>query len=226
MNIFITGATGYVGNILAYRLANDGHTIHALCRTANKKNLLNHSNIKIFEGDITDVTSIENALNGCQEVYHLAAYARVWAKDPNIFSQLNVEGTKNVLDAAKKFGVKNIVFTSTGGVLGPSNGRPVQEDDERYGNVFNEYEDTKTRAEELCREYCNNYNMRIVIVNPPRIYGPGIESQSNAVTKLIKLYMKGKWKILPGDGKRTGSYVYIDDVVNGHVLAMENGRAG
>jgi farnesol dehydrogenase len=226
MNIFITGATGYVGNNLACRLANEGQIIHALCRSGNKKNLLTHPNIKIFEGDITDVASIENAMKECEQVYHLAAYARVWAKDPSTFSRLNVEGTKNVLDTAKKYGIKDIVFTSTGGVLGPSNGRPVKEDDERYGNVFNEYEDTKTQAEKLCKEYCNKYDMRIVIVNPPRIYGPGIESESNAVTRLIKLYMKGKWKIMPGDGKRTGSYVYIDDVVKGHVLAMEKGRAG
>ena len=68
--------------------------------------------------------------------------------------------------------------------------------------------------------------MHIVMVNPPRIYGPGIITESNAVTRLIKLYMAGKWKIMPGDGKRTGSYVYIDDVVNGHILAMQKGRAG
>jgi farnesol dehydrogenase len=64
------------------------------------------------------------------------------------------------------------------------------------------------------------------MVNPPRIYGPGIITESNAVTRLIKLYMAGKWKIMPGDGKRTGSYVYIDDVVNGHILAMQSGRSG
>jgi nucleoside-diphosphate-sugar epimerase len=226
MNIFITGATGYVGNNLAIRLASEGHCIHALCRSSNKKNLLDHSNIKIFEGDITDVASIERAMQGCEQVYHLAAFARVWSKDPTVFYKLNVEGTRNVLDAAKKFGIKNIVFTSTGGVLGPSHGKPVKEDDERFGNVFNEYEDTKTQAELLCKEYCNKYNIRIVIVNPPRIYGPGIESESNAVTKLVKLYVKGKWKIMPGDGKRTGSYVHVDDVVNGHILAMEKGRAG
>ena len=152
MNIFITGATGYVGNNLANRLAGEGHTVHALCRSSNKKSLLAHPNIKTFEGDITDMTSIEHAMKGCVQAYHLAAFARVWSKDPSLFYKLNVEGTKNVLEAAKKLDVKNIVFTSTGGVLGPSNGRPVKEDDERYGNVFNEYEDTKTQAENLCKE--------------------------------------------------------------------------
>jgi nucleoside-diphosphate-sugar epimerase len=226
MKIFITGATGYIGNNLAKRLAGEGHTIHALCRSINKSSLLDHDNIQVFEGDITDAASIEKAMRGCEQVYHLAAYARVWSKNILDFDTLNVQGTKNVLEAVRKLGVNKIVFTSTAGVLGPSGDRPVKEDDPRIGDVMNEYEDTKTKAEDLCREYCNKYNMHIVIVNPPRVYGPGLESESNAVTKLVRLYIKGKWKILPGDGKRTGSYVYVDDVVNGHILAMEKGRKG
>lgn len=226
MNIFITGATGYIGNNLAMRLANEGNMIHALCRSAGKATMLKHPNIKIFEGDITDISSVENAMKDCEQVYHLAAYARVWAKDPNYYYKLNVEGTKNVLDAAKKCNIGKTVVTSTAGVLGPSGNRPVKEDDARIGDTLNEYEETKTQSEILCREYCNKYNMHIVIVNPPRVYGPGVESESNAVTKLVRFYINGKWKILPGDGKRTGSYVHVEDVVNGHVLAMQKGRSG
>src|SRR6476620_11156557 len=111
MNIFITGATGYVGNNLAKRLANDGHTIHALCRSVNKTFLLDHPNIKIFRGDITEIASVEKAMQDCEQVYHLAAYARVWAKHPSVFYKLNVEGTKHVLEAARKLAVHDIVFT-------------------------------------------------------------------------------------------------------------------
>jgi len=225
MNIFITGATGYIGNNLAKKLANEGHTIHALCRNVHAE-VLKHANIKIFSGDITDPSSIEQAIQGCEQAYHLAAFARVWSKDPSTFYKLNVEATANVLDAARNAGVQKIVFTSTGGTLGPSAKHPVKEEDERIGEPFTAYEATKTQAEDLCRSYCNKYNMHIVIVNPPRVYGPGIITESNAVTRLVKLYMAGKWKIMPGDGKRTGSYVYVDDVVNGHMLAMEKGRAG
>lgn len=225
MNIFITGATGYIGNNLAKKLADDGNILHALCRNENTS-LLSHSNIKIFKGDITNTESIEKAIKDCEQVYHLAAYARVWSKDLSTYYKLNVEGLKNVLDAARKFNVQKIVFTSTGGTLGPSGITPVKEDDKRIGEPFTEYEVTKTQAEILCKDYCNKYGMRIVMVNPPRIYGPGIITESNAVTRLIKLYMAGKWKIIPGDGKRTGSYVYIDDIVNGHILAMQNGRSG
>lgn len=225
MNIFVTGATGYIGNNLAHRLAGEGHQVNALCRSANKSGLLNHKNIRIFDGDITDYNSVLKAMQGCEQVYHLAAFARVWAKDNSTFYRMNVEGTKNVLDAARAAGVKKVVFTSTAGVLGPSGSKPVTEDDARIGEVMNAYEETKTQAETLCREYCDQYKMHIVTVNPPRVYGPGIESESNAVTRLIKLFLKGKWRIMPGDGKRTGSYVHVDDVVNGHILAMEKGRS-
>lgn len=226
MKIFITGATGYIGNNLAKRLAAEGHIVHALCRSAHKLSLLQHKNIKLFEGDITDISSIQSAMKGCEQVYHLAAYARVWAKDPSIYYKLNVGGTQNVLDAAKNTGIINIVVTSTAGVLGPSGEKPVKEDDQRIGNILNEYEETKTQSETMCREYAAKFGMRIIIVNPPRVYGPGVESESNALTKMIRLYMQGKWRILPGDGKRVGSYVLVDDVVNGHILAMEKGRAG
>lgn len=225
MKIFVTGATGYIGNNLAKKLADEGNIIHALCRNEHTK-VLSHPNIKIFKGDITDKSSIENAIKDCEQVYHLAAYARVWAKNMSTFYKLNVDGLRNVLDAARNSSVQKIVFTSTAGTLGPSGSRPVKEDDARIGEPFTDYEISKTQAENLCREYCNKYDMHIVTVNPPRIYGPGIITESNAVTRLIKLYMAGKWKFIPGDGKRTGSYVYIDDIVNGHILAMQKGRNG
>jgi len=226
MKIFVTGATGYIGNNLAKRLAAEGHTIYALCRSAEKASLLAHDNVKICDGDITDIKSVRTAMSGCEQVYHLAAYARVWAKDTSQYYLLNVEGTKNVLDAARELGIEKIVVTSTAGVLGPSGDRPVKEDDERIGNILNEYEETKTQSEILCKDYCNKYNMHIVIVNPPRVYGPGVESESNGVTRLVRFYLAGKWKIIPGDGNGTGSYVHVDDVVNGHILAMEKGRSG
>ncbi len=225
MNIFLTGATGYIGNNLAKKLAAEGNVVHALCRNV-EAGVLNHANIKIFKGDITDVSSIQKAMQNCQQVYHLAAYARVWAKHRSTYYKLNVEGAKNVFDAARNASIQKIVFTSTAGTLGPSGSKPVEENDKRIGAPFTEYEVSKTQAEALCRDYCNKYKMHIVMVNPPRVYGAGIITESNAVTRLIKLYMAGKWKIMPGDGKRTGSYVYVDDVVNGHILAMQKGRSG
>lgn len=222
-HILITGATGYIGQRLAVRLAEEGSIIHVLCRS--ETNVPVYSNIRIYKGDINDKSLLIRAAEGCEEVYHMAGFARVWAKDPFTYERINVEGTVNVLDAARDVGVRKTVFTSTAGVLGPSEARPVAEDDPRGVDFFNEYEETKSRAETLIRERVQG-GEDIVIVNPPRVYGPGLMSESNAVTRLIDLYLKGKWRIMPGDGTKTGSYVYVDDVVNGHILAMEKGRPG
>ncbi len=88
-----------------------------------------------------------------------------------------------------------------------------------------DYETTKQECEHLCFEFCNK-GLDVVIVNPPRVFGPGFLSKSNSVTLLIKKYIKGTWRIIPGTGKQIGNYAYIGDVVNGHILAMENGTPG
>lgn len=225
-HVFVTGATGYIGNRLAFQLANEGYVVHALCRSPEKQSLLQHNNIRIFPGDISNIAAVEAAMAECSQVYHLAAFARVWAKNASEFYTQNVKATRIILDAALKTGISKTVFTSTAGVLGPSGNSPVKEDDVRIGEMMNDYETTKAQAEELCRQYVKEKNMHIVIVNPPRVYGPGIETESNAVTKLVRFYLEGKWRFLPGKGDSTGSYVHVDDIVKGHLLAMEKGRSG
>ena len=232
MNIFITGATGYIGANLALRLADSGDNVHMLCRltadrqvSKSKASLLNHGNIRVFEGDVLDRESIENAMQSCEYVYHLAAYARVWAENPQTYFDVNVQGTKNILDAAIKSGIKKVVVTSTAGVLGPSNGTPVNEESIRTVDFFNEYERSKYIAEEEIHHYIRK-GLDIVIVNPSRVYGPGLMSESNSVSKLIDRYLKGKWHLIPGNGETIGNYVFIDDVVNGHLLAMSKGLTG
>lgn len=80
MNIFITGTTGFIGSNLALKLAESGHTVHALYRTAQKTSIIQHKNIKIFKGDILDRKSLQDAMMSCSQVYHLGAFARVRAK--------------------------------------------------------------------------------------------------------------------------------------------------
>lgn len=225
MNIFITGATGYIGTNLALQLAESGENVHTLCRSKSKASLLSHDNIRVFEGDILNKASIEDAMQSCKYVYHLAAYGKVWSKDPQNYFDVNVQGTKNLLDAAIKLGVKKVVVTSTAGVFEPSNGIPVNEEDIRTVDFFNEYERSKYIAEEAIQHYISK-GLDVVIVNPSRVYGQGIMSESNSVSKLIDRYLKGKWHLIPGNGETIGNYAFIDDVVNGHLLAMSKGLAG
>ncbi len=220
----MTGATGYIGSYIKSMLLERGCTVHALCR--NPDDLENHTNLVKFKGDITDPAAVAEAMKGCTQVYHLAAYAKPWAKDPQIYYQVNLHAVQTILDIAFRYGVQRTVFTSTAGVLGPSGSRPIKENDVRKGGVMNEYEDSKTKAEELCMHYVKEKNMDIIILNPPRIYGPGVEQESNSITRMLRLYDAGKWRIIPGDGSGIGSYVHVEDVARGHLLAMEHGRAG
>ncbi len=225
MATLITGATGYIGSILTRQLADQGEEIHVLCRTQPEAKEIERTNIKLFKGDITEPDSLIKAMRGIDRVHHMAAYARIWAKDPGIFYRINVEGTKNLLEAAKKSGIKKVVYTSTAAVIGPTAGRPMTENDPRTTGFFNPYEETKAEAEQIALAFANN-DLQVVIINPSRVYGPGLDSGSNPFTKIIELYIKGKWRIIPGNGNDIGSYCYVDDVVHGILQAMEKGRSG
>lgn len=225
MAILITGATGYIGSKLTYKLANEGNIVHILCRTPTALPEFKRPNIKVFAGDITEISSLKPAFENVDQVYHLAAYARLWAKDPRIFHAFNVQGTANILHTARASGVKKVVYTSTAGVIGPSERHPMRETDPRITGFFNLYESTKSEAEKLALNYTRD-GLEVCILNPSRIYGPGFDTGSNPITKIVELYVKGKWKIIPGSGNDIGSYPYIDDVVEGHIAAMTKGRSG
>ncbi len=225
MNIFISGATGFIGKKLALRLAGEGHLVHALFRDPVKAKDLHHPNIKLFKGDINDEDSLKNAIKACEQVYHVAAFTEVWAKNKETIYNLNVKATETILNIARAEGVKKLVFTSTAGVLGPSVNGVVDENTSPTLGYFIEYERTKAIAEEKVKEYAKS-GPECVIVNPTRVYGPGVLSKSNSVTVMIKSFSEGKWRIIPGNGKSIGNYVFVDDVVDGHILAMEKGISG
>ncbi|MEO8117655.1 MAG: SDR family oxidoreductase [Bacteroidota bacterium] len=226
MKIFVTGGTGYLGNKLVAELSASGNEVNAICHNPSKNKFLQYPGVNIFEGDTRDPASMKKAMQGCTQVYHLAGYARVWSKDPANYYTINVGGTKNILDTAIECGIDKVVYTSTAGVLGPSRENPVKETDKRIGKILNEYEDSKTQAENLCIEYAQKKGLNVTIVNPPRVYGPGLSSESNGLSNMIKQYLENNWRIIPGDGEGIGSYVYIDDIIRGHILAMEKGRPG
>ena len=222
--IFITGSTGFIGQKLATKLADEGNQVVALIRSRAKAKDLQHDRISFVEGDLFAEKALQEGMEGCDEVYHLAAFASVWAKD-DTFKRVNIDGTLNVLDAAKAQGVRKTVVTSTAGVIGPAIDGPVHEETPRQVDFFTDYESTKYESELKIKEYVAE-GQHVVIVNPTRVYGPGPLNVSNSVTKLVKQYIEGKWKFMPGDGMSTGNYVYVEDVINGHVLAMTHGRAG
>ncbi len=225
MKVFVSGATGFIGIQLVKRLVHEGHIVHALYRSQSKADLIKHQNIILFKGDILDTVSLERAMADCDEAYHTAAFAGVWAKDPSVIFRLNVEGALNVIETAGKHGVRRVVLTSTAGILGPSQGEAVHESSPAPESFFTDYEASKFQLEQQVLGRIEN-NPEVVVVNPTRVYGPGYLSESNGVTKMIKQYVEGKWKLIPGDGRSSGNYVYVEDVVSGHLLAMQKGLPG
>jgi farnesol dehydrogenase len=225
MSILITGATGYLGSRLVQLLTSEAHAVRVLCRTSPSSPLFHQPGVKIAIGAIEDKASLDRAMEGIEKVYHLAAYARIWSKDKDRYRKFNVTGARNVLEAAGNAGVRKVLHVSTAGVVGPSREKPMNEVMPRNADFFNRYESTKWESEQVCYEFSRN-GLPVTIVNPSRVYGPGLDTGSNPVTKLIELYMKGRWKIIPGSGDDIGSYCYVDDVVQGLVDGMEKGRDG
>ena len=226
MKVLLTGGTGFIGAHLINALLAKGDEVHTLARSPEKAKTIEKPGVKIFKGDILNKESILKAMEGCQQVYHLAGNASIYEKDPSRYFTINVDGTKNIMDAALKLGVKKMVFTSSAGVIGPSVGGVVTEEKVRKIDFFNEYESSKAKAEDLVRSYVSEKNLNAVIVLPTRVYGNYLIGEPASVSLLIKKYIAGNWKIIPGDGTKVGNYVHVDNVVEGHILAMEKGNKG
>lgn len=226
MKCLVTGATGFIGNKLVQELVNQGNYVNVMVRSSNKAQNFNHKEITLFQGDLLDLKTIHEATKDCEFVFHLAAFANIWSKDKKLAFKTNVTGTINILDSSLRNGVKKVVFTSSAATLPPSENQ--EEVDETFPlpkKYLTDYETTKQQAEQLCIEYCKK-GLNVVIVKPPRVFGPGFLNKSNSVTILIKNYIRGTWRIIPGNGEQIGNYVFIDDVVTGHILALLNGVPG
>lgn len=237
--VFVTGATGFIGSQLVQQLLNRDITVRGLTRRAtpplppgfvggpNQPNFWKHPHLELVLGDITDLDSLRRGMIGCSHVFHLAAYAKNWSPTKETFWQMNVQGMRNVFQVAKENNIKRIVWTSSVVTFGPTRpGEMANEHSPRITSEFlTEYEETKTLAEiEALNEAANGFPL--VIVNPTRVYGPGLLSEGNAVSQLMDDYTRGKAPFLPNRGINIGNYGFVDDIAIGHILAMERGQIG
>jgi len=225
MKYLVTGANGFIGQHLVRMLTRQNHSVRALCRSSHIHPELSHPGTEIFSGDILNLESVKNAVTGCDGVFHLAAYAHNWARNPKTFFDVNVGGFRNILEASLDSSVKRVVFTSSALTIGPSNGTPLDGSTPRILPPFTAYEQSKCEAETLARQY-DSRQLNVITVNPARVFGPGPLNEGNAVAKMIDWYLCGKWRFILGDGSAMGSYVFVEDVARGHILAMEGGRSG
>jgi nucleoside-diphosphate-sugar epimerase len=225
MKVLVTGATGYVGHNLALTLAQQGNEVNILVRNPDSVSIPRHRHIRVFKGDITEKISIVPAMKGCERVFHTAALVRLYANKPSSFYDVNVEGTRHVLDVALDTGVKKFAFTSTCGVIGPSLNKPMSETDPRITGFSNDYDLSKFLAEKLVIDYAG-MGLFTVIASATKVYGPGIETHSLSVNSIVRRFIQGKITFCPTPDNLLSNYVFIDDLVKGHIQAAEKGKSG
>jgi nucleoside-diphosphate-sugar epimerase len=225
MKVLVTGATGFIGRQLALTLAIQGHDVKALCRNTDHPYLIKHKNIEPVTGNILYRQSLARAMEGCEQVYHTAAMAKMWCRNPDDYHETNVIGTRNLLEVSGNAGIKKVVYTSTCGVWGPTVKHPMNENDPRIAGFPIAYERTKYLAELEVQNFTKQ-GLDVVTVNPSRVYGEGPVTESNTVGKMVSAYLRGKWRFIPGSGEQVSNYAFLTDVVNGHIAAMDKGQSG
>src|SRR5580704_9434721 len=167
MLAFVTGATGFLGSHVARVLAEQGAELRLLVRsTSNLKNL-EGLKAETATGDLRDAASLEKAMQGCDTVFHVAADYRLWVRDPAEVYRSNVEGTKAILDAARKNSVRCVVYTSSVATVGfTGNGHPADEDSPvSLADMIGHYKRSKFMAEQVALE-AGRGGMRVGTVNP------------------------------------------------------------
>lgn len=220
MKYFVTGATGFVGGVLAKRLRAQGHAVHASVRNPAKAKDLEALGVTLFEGDVTDKESMRAGMTGVDGVYHVAGWYKIGAKDKSPGVKVNIQGTRNVLDLMQELKIPKGVYTSTLAVNSDTHGRLMDETYRFHGKHISEYDRTKAVAHEVAREFIAK-GLPLVIVQPGSIYGPG--DTSTIRTNLISL-LKGQLPLVPD--RTAFCWAHVDDIVEGHILAMEKGRVG
>jgi farnesol dehydrogenase len=224
MPVAVTGGTGFIGRRLVERLVTLGEDVRVLVRPGRTGAFLRIMPVTCVEGDLMEPTSLRILMTGCERLFHLAALVQLWTQDPERFWRVNVKGVRNILDAASEVGVKRVVYTSSIRALGPTNDEIV---DERYQCAVrysqSMYDRTKQMGEELVRAYVR-HGGSAVIVNPTAVFGPS--ERGGRVVSLLRRVAAGQPIFVPGRGQARENYVYLDDVVDGHLLAMKHGEAG
>ncbi len=226
MTTLITGANGYIGSHLVDQLLQCGYDVNTLIFEGTDASMLENKPVKVFFGDVRNSESLEQAVAGCETVFHLASLVGIWNRNPGLFHEINVEGTKNLLRACHRQDVRRVLICSSCGVFGPSkNGEFV--DESRFGsiNLSDPYEVSKYRQVELGKRYLEK-GLEVVFVYPTRVFGAGIRSDGNSLTSILEGVAAGTWRIILGSGRNVANYIFVDDVVQGMLLAMEKGENG
>ena len=228
----VTGGAGFIGSHLVDLLMRKGYGVIVLdnLSTGKLENIREHLNdpqFKFVKGDIRDRQSIEEAIRGVQAVFHLAAITSVpySVKHPEITRQVNVEGTRKLLEACLRGGAERFIFVSSCAVYGEPEYLPV--DEGHPTRPVSPYAESKLEAENLCREFQERYGLRTTVIRPFNVYGPGMRNDQygGVIARFIERLRLGKPPVIYGDGEQTRDFVHVEDAVRAMVLALESRKA-
>jgi dihydroflavonol-4-reductase len=221
--VLVTGASGFVGSAVVRTLRQAGYPVRALVRASSPRTNLQDPSVEIAEGDLRDRASVAAALDGARALIHAAADYRLWAPDPEEIVRNNVEGTRTIMEAARRAGVERIVYTSSVATIALRDGEPGDETQPlAAADAIGAYKRSKVLAERLVKTMVARENLPAVIVNPSTPIGPR-DVKPTPTGQVIVEAASGRMPAYIDTGL---NLVHVDDVAAGHLAALRRGRIG
>ncbi len=223
MLAFVTGATGFLGSHVARALADNGADLRLLVRQSSNTKNIQDLKAELVTGDLRDPVSLEKGIAGCDVVFHVAADYRLWVRDPEEMYRVNVEGTRAILETARKNKARRVVYTSSVATMGfTSNGQPADENSTvSLGKMIGPYKRSKFMAEQVAIEAARS-GQNIVVVNPSTPVGER-DIKPTPSGRIVVDFLKKKFPAYVDTGL---NLVDATECARGHIAALERGRSG
>ena len=224
MKILLTGATGFLGSAILRRLTLEKADVKVLIRENSNRSNLKGQKVDICIGDLLDIKSLERAIRGCNILIHTAADYRIWAPNPAEIIESNVQGTKNIMAVAGSAGVGKIIYTSSVAALGSSSppGGTTEDTPSSIEEKIGAYKKSKYLAEIDVLNMHKKDGLPVIIVNPSAPIGPR-DIKPTPTGQLVLRAASGKIPVYVDSGLNV---VHVDDVADGHLLAIQRGKEG
>jgi len=229
MKLLITGGAGFIGSHLCDKYTKEGHNVLCLDNfmsgnLMNIKHLLDYRNFKLIKGDIRDFNSLEKIMRDVDVVFHLAAQIHVDRSyiEPQLTYEVNVIGTQNILEVARIYDAKRVIYASTSEVYGSAQYVPI---DERHPlNAPHPYGASKIAADRMCYAYMQTYGMNISILRLFNIFGPRQRDigYGGVISIFARRVLSNMSPIIFGDGLQTRDYTYIEDAIRAYDLLLKH----
>ncbi len=223
MKVFVTGGTGFIGGAVVRQLRARGDDVVALVRNPAKGAPLEELGCTMVAGDLNDERAIRAGMEGCDAVIHAAAVYEVGipASERQSMREANVGGTERVLGAALEAAIPKVVYVSTVGIFGNTNGQIVDESYEHQGDFLSEYEKTKWEAHQVAKRLIGE-GLPCVIVQPGGVYGPG---DTSSIGVMLDQFLSGKMPLIPFPDLGM-CLTHVEDIAGGIILGLDKGRVG